>query len=92
MQAQIDIRTAMDKLLEMPAQLNAARAAAMQKMALYRGGLTNIIEVTNALYVLNRAETDLVQTHNAAWQALFMQAFASNHIQQLVQNLESSKK
>jgi hypothetical protein len=42
--------------------------------------------------VLNRAETDLVQTHNAAWQALFMQAFASNHIQQLVQNLESSKK
>jgi outer membrane protein TolC len=91
MQAQIDIRTAMDKLLEMPAQLNAARAAAMQKMALYKGGLTNIIEVTSALYVLNRAETDLVQTHNAAWQALFMQAFASNHIQQLVQNLESAK-
>lgn len=92
MQAQINIRTSMDKLREMPAQLNAARAAAMQKMALYKGGLTNIIEVTNALYVLNRAETDLIQTHNAAWQALFMQAFASNHLQQLVQHLESARK
>ncbi|SFE54100.1 Outer membrane protein TolC [Chitinophaga sp. CF118] len=92
MQAQINIHTAMDKLFEMPAQLNAARAAAMQKMALYKGGLTNIIEVTNALYVLNRAETDLVQTHNAAWQALFMEAFASNHLQQLVQQLETARR
>jgi adhesin transport system outer membrane protein len=92
MQAQINIRTAMDKLREMPAQLNAARAAAMQKMALYKGGLSNIIEVTNALYVLNRAETDLIQTHNAAWQALFMQAFASNHLQQLVEHLEAARK
>lgn len=87
MQSQINIRTAMEKLREMPAQLNAARAAAMQKMALYKGGLSNIIEVTNALYVLNRAETDLIQTQQTAWQALFMQAFASNHLQQLVQEL-----
>lgn len=90
-QAQVNIRTSMDKLQEMPYQLNAARAAAAQKMALYKGGLTSIIEVTNALYVLNRAETDLVQTRHGAWEALFMQAFASNHTDQLVQQLESSK-
>ncbi|WP_187294666.1 TolC family protein [Chitinophaga pinensis] len=90
-QAKLNIHTALDKLQEMPAQLNAARAAALQKMALYKGGLTNIIEVTNALYLLNRAETDLVQTRNAAWQALFTQAFAANAIQELVQRLEQSR-
>lgn len=91
-QSRLGIRTALDKLREMPAQLNAARAAALQKMALYKGGLTNIIEVTNALYLLNRAETDLVQTRNAAWQALFTQAFTANNIQELVQQLELVRK
>ncbi len=91
-QARLNIRTSLDKLQEMPAQLNAARAAALQKMALYKGGLTNIIEVTNALYLLNRAETDLVQTRNAAWQALFTQAFTANNIQELVQQLEVARK
>jgi outer membrane protein, adhesin transport system len=89
--AQVNIRTDLDKLNEMPFQLNAARAAAAQKVALYKGGLTTIIEVTNALYVLNRAETDLVQTNHNAWEALFMQAFASNHTTDLVQQLELSK-
>ncbi|MBW8686871.1 TolC family protein [Chitinophaga rhizophila] len=90
-QAKLNIHTALDKLQEMPAQLNAARAAALQKMALYKGGLTNIIEVTNALYLLNRAETDMVQTRNAAWQALFTQAFAANAINELVQQLEQAR-
>ena len=90
-QARVDIHTALDKLNEMPAQLNAARAAATQKMALYKGGLSNIIDVTNALYVLNRAETDLVQTKHAAWQSLFMEAFTTNSIQQLVQQLEAAR-
>jgi hypothetical protein len=58
---------------------------------LYKGGLSNIIDVTNALYVLNRAETDLVQTRHAAWQSLFMEAFATNSIQQLVQQLEAAR-
>ncbi|UPK66869.1 TolC family protein [Chitinophaga filiformis] len=91
-QARLNISTALDKLREMPAQLNAARAAALQKMALYKGGLTNIIEVTNALYLLNRAETDLIQTRNAAWQALFTQAFTANNIQELVQQLEVARR
>ncbi|WP_343674716.1 TolC family protein [Chitinophaga sp.] len=90
-QARVNIHTALDKLNEMPAQLNAARAAAAQKMALYRGGLTNIIDVTNALYVLNRAENDLIQTRHDAWQSLFMEAFATNSIQALVQQLEAAR-
>jgi len=90
-QARVNIHTAVDKLNEMPAQLNAARAAAAQKMALYKGGLTNIIDVTNALYVLNRAENDLIQTRHDAWQSLFMEAFATNSIQTLIQQLEAAR-
>jgi outer membrane protein TolC len=90
-QSRVNIQTALEKLHEMPAQLNAARAAAAQKMALYKGGLTNIIDVTNALYILNRAETDLVQTRFNAWQSLFMEAFATNSIQALVQQLETTR-
>jgi len=86
-QAQSDIQTSKDKLLELPLQLAAARAAARQKMALYKGGLTNIIEVTTALFVLNRAETDLVQTRDAAWKALFRAAYAGNSISQLLPDL-----
>ncbi|CAL1518244.1 TolC family protein [Chitinophaga sp. MM2321] len=83
-QAQSDILTSRDKLRELPLQLNAAHAAAAQKMALYKGGLTNIIEVTNALFVLNRAETDVVQARDEAWKALFRAAYAGNTLTQLL--------
>jgi outer membrane protein TolC len=86
-QAEADILTSKDKLKELPLQLAAARAAARQKMALYKGGLTNIIDVTTALFVLNRAETDLVQTRDAAWKALFRAAYAGNSISQLLSDL-----
>lgn len=86
-QAQADILTAQAKLKELPLQLQAAQAAARQQMSLYRHGLTSIIEVTNALFVLNRAETDLVQAHDEAWKALFRAAYADNNLQQLVNNL-----
>ncbi|HEY8957825.1 TolC family protein [Chitinophaga sp.] len=86
-QARSDIQASRDKLKELPLQLAAARAAARQKMALYKGGLTNIIDVTTALFVLNRAETDLVQTRDAAWKALFRAAYAGNTISQLLPDL-----
>ncbi|HVI48548.1 MAG TPA: TolC family protein [Chitinophaga sp.] len=79
-QAQNDILTSKAKLNELPLQLQAARAAARQKTSLYKGGLANIIDVTNALFVLNRAETDLVEARTAAWVALFRAAYASNNI------------
>ena len=86
-QAEADILTSKDKLKELPLQLAAARAAARQKMALYKGGLTNSIDVTTALFVLNRAETALVQARDAAWKALFRAAYAGNTISQLLSDL-----
>jgi outer membrane protein TolC len=86
-QSLTDLNTSAAKLKELPVQLSAANAAARQKMALYKGGLTNIIDVTTALFVLNRAETDLIQTQDAAWKALFSAAYAGNNIDQLLQEL-----
>lgn len=86
-QAQADILTAKAKLRELPLQLKAAQAAANQKMALYKHGLTSIIEVTNALFVLNRAETDLVQAHDEAWKALFRAAYADNRMEEMAVKL-----
>ncbi|WP_160711045.1 TolC family protein [Chitinophaga solisilvae] len=83
-QAQADILTVKDKLRELPMQLKAAQAAANQKISLYKHGLTGIIEVTNALFVLNRAETDMVQARDEAWKALFRAAYADNSLNRLL--------
>jgi hypothetical protein len=44
---------------------------------LYKNGLTTIVEVTQALYTLNRAETDRDISNNNVWQALLLKAAAS---------------
>ena len=48
-----------------------------KKTVLYRNGLANIVDVTQALYTLNRAETDRDISNNNVWQALLLKAAAS---------------
>jgi len=62
---------------EAPVQMKAASDAYLQKSVLYRNGLTNIVDVTQALYALNRAETDRDISNNNVWQALLLKAAAS---------------
>lgn len=87
-QATSNIQTAIARLNEIPVQLSAATDAYQQRLALYNSGLTNIIDVTNALYVLNRAEIDYVNAKDAAWKAVFQKAYASNQISQLLSSLK----
>ena len=49
----------------------------LQKSVLYRNGLTNMVDVTQALYALNRAETDRAIAYNNVWQALLLKAAAT---------------
>jgi outer membrane protein TolC len=65
---------------EAPAQLKAASDAYLQKNVLYRNGLTNIIDVQQALYAVNKAETDLAVTYIQVWQALLLKAASSGDI------------
>lgn len=61
---------------EAPVQVNSASNAYAQKTALYRNGLTTLVDVTQALYVLNRAETDRDLAFINVWQALLLKAAA----------------
>jgi outer membrane protein TolC len=62
---------------EAPVQMKAATDAYLQKTVLYRNGLATIVDITQALYTLNRAETDRDISINNVWQALLLKAAAS---------------
>lgn len=71
------IKNALDNYREVPVQIKAASDAYLQKSVLYTNGLTNMVDVTQALYTVNRAETDRAITYNNVWQALLLKAAAT---------------
>jgi outer membrane protein TolC len=71
------IKNALDSYKEVPVQVKAASDAFLQKSVLYNNGLTNMVDVTQALYAVNRAETDRAITYNNVWQALLLKAAAT---------------
>lgn len=75
--ADVKIRLAQQSDLEAPRQVAAAQQAYNQKMVLYKNGLATLIEVTQTLYTLNRAETDREITHINLWQSLLLKAAAA---------------
>jgi outer membrane protein TolC len=75
--AQNKIRNAMANYREAPVQVKAAQDAYLQKSVLYKNGLSNIVDVTQALFALNRAETDRDIAYGNVWQALLLKAAAS---------------
>jgi outer membrane protein TolC len=77
--ADMKIRNALSNYLEVPNQLRSASDAYLQKTTLYNNGLTNIVDVTQALYALNRAETDRDISYSNVWQALLLKAAATGN-------------
>jgi len=71
------ISNALDNYNEAPIQVKAASDAFLQKSVLYKNGLTNLVDVTQALYTLIRAETDRDIAYSNVWQALLLKASAS---------------
>ena len=56
------IRTAVKNLAEIPIQIGAAQDAFNQKTAQYKAGIINLVDLTNASFVLYRSQSDYVQT------------------------------
>lgn len=79
------IRNALDKYKETPVQLQAATEAYTQKKALYENGLNNIVDVSQTLYLLNRAEIDRDIAVNAVWQALLFKAGVQGNLTPFLQ-------
>jgi outer membrane protein TolC len=71
------IKNALDNYQEAPIQLKAASDAYLQKSVLYKNGLATIVDVTTALFTVNRAEADRDIANSNVWQALLFKAAAS---------------
>ena len=71
------IKVALDNYAEAPIQVNAANQAYLQKSTLYKNGLTTLTDLTQTLYVLNRAEIDRDIVTNNVWQSFLQKVAAS---------------
>ncbi|RFM25676.1 TolC family protein [Deminuibacter soli] len=88
-QSQTAISTAEANLLQLPVQLQAAADAYEQKMAQYRAGIINVIDLTNASFLLYRAQTDYVETLNEWMQANLDKAAATGNLDLFIQSLKN---
>ncbi len=75
--ADVKIQLARKSDLEAPRQVSAAKQAYNQKMTMYKNGLATLVDVTQTLYTLNRAETDREIVHINLWQSLLLKAAAA---------------
>ncbi|MCD0480219.1 TolC family protein [Chryseobacterium sp. LC2016-29] len=80
-QANEQLKNAYLNFYETEIQLEAAALAHKQQSALYENGLSTLVDFTQALYGLNRAEIDYEIAQNNVWQALLLLASAQGDIQ-----------
>lgn len=83
-QANEQLKNAYLNFDEIEIQLEAAALAHKQQTALYKNGLSTLVDFTQALYGLNRAEIDYEIAQNNVWQALLLLASAQGDIQILI--------
>ena len=86
--ADVEIKTNLDKLSEIPYQLDAASKTYAQQLALYKSGLNTLIEVTNAQYVLLQAESNYVITQDELLQLLYIRAGLAGQSDIFLQNFK----
>jgi len=74
--AETKLTNALANYREAPIQVKAASDAYLQKNTLYKNGLTTLVDLTQALFTLNRAETDRDIAFTNVWQALLLKSAA----------------
>jgi outer membrane protein TolC len=72
---------------QVPVQVSSAADAYTQRSALYKGGLTNLVDITQAMYTLNRAESDRDLAYINVWQALLLKAAATGDLSLFINQL-----
>jgi outer membrane protein len=88
--AETKIANALANYREAPLQVKAASDAFLQRTVLYQNGLTTIVDVTQSLYTLNRAETDRDIAYNNVWQAFLLKAAAAGDFQIFINGLKTN--
>jgi outer membrane protein TolC len=89
-QAIADVRldAAKKQVAEAPVQFSAAKAAYEQMNARYKSGIASLVDLTQSLYNLNRAETDVTIAYSNYWQAILYKAAVSGDITYFTQHLK----
>jgi outer membrane protein len=88
--AETKIANSLANYREAPMQVKAASDAYQQRSVLYKNGLTTIVDVTQSLYTLNRAETDRDIAYNNVWQAFLLKAAASGDFGLFINGLKTN--
>ena len=88
LQADESIRTAKDNLGELPLQLKAATDAYNQKLAQYKAGVINLVDLANASFELFSAQSDYITTINEWYTASLDKAAAAGRLDQFIQTVK----
>ena len=87
-QASEAILTAEKNLLEMPVQVKASEEGFNQKTAQYKAGIINLVDLTNASFILYRAQSDYVQTFSDWLLANLDKAAATGNLDLFIQSFK----
>ncbi len=82
------ITTAWQNLQEIPVQIGASVDGYNQKTAQYKAGIINLVDLTNATFVLYRAQTDYVQTLSDWFLANLDKAAATGSLDLFIQSVK----
>jgi len=82
------IRTALQNLREVPIQIGAAQDAYNQKTAQYKAGIINLVDLTNASFVLYRSQSDYVQTLSDWLLANLDKSASSGNLDQFINSIK----
>lgn len=86
--AETRINNSLKNYREAPIEVKAASDAYTQKGALYRNGLSSIVDFTTALFNLNRAQIDRDIAYNNVWQAVLLKAAAAGDFGIFINNIQ----
>ena len=88
LQADRALETAANNLKEMPIQLQSAKDVYGQKIAQYKAGLINLIDLTNASFVLYRSQIDYIETFSDWYLAMLDKASATGTLDSFIQSIK----
>jgi len=82
------IHTSLKNLLEIPIQIKASQDTYDQKTAQYKAGIINLIDLTNASFVLYRAQSDYVETLSDWLLANLDKAGATGNLESFIKTIK----
>jgi outer membrane protein TolC len=86
--ANTQIEFARKQKQETPIQYNAAADAFNQSKARYESGLATLTEVSQSLYLLNRAASDKVIANNNLWRAYLQKAASTGNLSEFINQIK----